>query len=64
MIVFVLTFFKLLKNEESFGKSFYFPFSEKCFDRNFKCLFQKPLNFLNCTLRFLNIRKFRRFETH
>ena len=38
-IVFVLAFFKLLKNEESFGKSFSFPFSEKCFHRNVKHLF-------------------------
>ena len=37
-IVFVLAFFKLLKNEESLGKSFSFPFSAKCFDRNFKFL--------------------------
>ena len=29
--------FKLLINEESFGKSFSFPFSAKYFDRNFKC---------------------------
>ena len=34
-----LVFFKLLKNEQSFGKSFSFPSSPKCFDRNFKCLF-------------------------
>ena len=27
---------KLLINKESFGKSFSFPFSAKCFDRNFK----------------------------
>ena len=45
------TFFKLFKNEHSFGKSFSFPFSEKCFDRDFKC-------FLSCTLPFLNIIKF------
>ena len=44
-------FFKLFKNEESFGKSFYFPFSRKRFDRNFKC-------FLSCTLLFLNVMKF------
>ena len=44
-------FFKLLKNEESFGKSFSFPFSAKCFDRNFKC-------FLYGILAFLNIMKF------
>ena len=31
--------FKLLKNKESFGKSFSFPFSAKYFDRNFKYLF-------------------------
>ena len=37
-IVFVLAFIKLLINEESFGKSFSFPFSAKYFDRNFKCL--------------------------
>ena len=39
------------KNEESFGKSFSFPFSVKCFDKNFKC-------FLSCTLPFLNVLKF------
>ena len=33
--VFILAFCKLLKNEESFGKSFSFAFSAKCFDRNF-----------------------------
>ena len=44
-------FFKLFKNEESFGKSFSFPFSAKCFERNFKC-------FLSCTLPFLNVLKF------
>ena len=44
-------FFKLFKNEESFGKSFYFSFSRKYFDRNFKC-------FLSCTLLFLNVMKF------
>ena len=54
-IVFVLTFFKLLKNEISFGKRFSFPFSAKCFDRNFKCLFENL---------FLNIMKFRRFKTN
>ena len=32
-IVLVLAFFKLLKNEESFGKNFFFPFSAKCLDR-------------------------------
>ena len=31
--------FKLLKNEESFGKNFSFSFSAKCFDRNLKYLF-------------------------
>ena len=38
-IVFVLTFFKLLINDESFGKSFSFSFFAKYFDRNFKYLF-------------------------
>ena len=38
-IAFVLAFFKLLINEKSFGKSFAFPLSAKCVDRNFKCLF-------------------------
>ena len=38
-IVFVLAFFKLPKNGESFWKSFSFPFSAKCFNRNFKYLF-------------------------
>ena len=57
---FVLAFFKLLENKESFGKSFAFPFSAKCFDRNFNVL----LNFLSCTLPFLNAMKFRRFKTH
>ena len=37
-IVFVLASFNF-ENEESFGKSSYFPFSAKCFDRNFKYLF-------------------------
>ena len=37
--------------KESFGKSFSFPFSVKCFDRNFKC-------FLYCTLPFFNVVKF------
>ena len=45
-IVFVLAFFRLLKIEESFGKSFSFSFSAKCFNRNFKYLFQKLLKFL------------------
>ena len=31
--------FKLLIIEKSQGKSFSFPFSAKCFDRNFRCLF-------------------------
>ena len=31
-------FFTLFKNRESFGKSFSFPFSAKCLDRNFKYL--------------------------
>ena len=31
--------FKLLIKEKSQGKSFSFPFSAKCFDRNFRCLF-------------------------
>ena len=31
--------FKLLNNEESFGESFSFPFSAKCFNKNFKCLY-------------------------
>ena len=44
-------FLKLFKNEESFGKSFYFPFSTKCFDKNFKC-------FLFCTSLFLNAMTF------
>ena len=35
----ILAFFKLLKNEESFRKSFSFPLFPKSFDRNFKCLF-------------------------
>ena len=38
-IVFVLTFFKLIKNEESFGVSFTFPFSAQCVNRNFKYMF-------------------------
>ena len=37
---FILAFFKLLENKESFGKSFSFPFSVKRFDRNFKCSFK------------------------
>ena len=49
-------FFKFFKNEESFGKSFSFPFSANCLDRNFKCLFKNVLNFLSCTLPFLNVR--------
>ena len=44
------TFFKLFKNQESFGKSFSFSFSAR-FDRNFRC-------FLCCTMPFLNIMKF------
>ena len=55
--------FKLLKNEESFGKSF-FLFSAKCFNRNCNFLFQKILNFLSCILLFLNIMKFRRLKTN
>ena len=35
----LLKYFKLLKNEESFKQSFFFPNSPKCFDRNFKYLF-------------------------
>ena len=45
-------FFKLLKNEESFWKSFSCPFSAKCFDGNFKYLLLKiyfPLIFLTVT---------------
>ena len=38
--------------EELFGKGFSFPFSAKCFDRNFRC-------FLSCTLHFLNVMKFK-----
>ena len=45
-------FFKLFKNQESFGKSFYFSFSTKFSDRNFKC-------FLSCTLLFLNVMNLR-----
>ena len=44
-------FFRLFKNDESFGKSFSYPFSAKCFHRNFKC-------FLFCTFQFLNVAKF------
>ena len=39
-IRFGIQFFKLLKNEKSFGKSFPFPFSAKCFDRNLKYFFE------------------------
>ena len=39
------------ENKSLFSKSFSFPFSVKCFDRNFKC-------FLSCTLPFLNALKF------
>ena len=39
------------KNEESFGKSFSFPFSAKCFDRNIKY-------FLSWTFSFLDAMKF------
>ena len=49
-----LTFFKFFKNEESTGKNFSSSCSPRCFDTNFKCLFQKMLNFLPCTLTFLN----------
>ena len=41
-----------------------FNFSTKCFDRNFKSLFQKRLNLLSCTLAFLYAMAFRRFITH
>ena len=40
MKIFVLAVFKLLKNEESFGKSFSFTFSAKYFDRNFNVCFK------------------------
>ena len=43
-----LAFFKLLKNEESFRKSFSLPCSPTFFHRNFKCLFQKLSSFLSC----------------
>ena len=54
------SFFKLLKNEESFWKNFSFSFSAKCFDRNFKC-------FCSCILPFLNAMRFddsNRFKRH
>ena len=38
-IVLVLEFFKLLKNEESFGESFSFPFSAKFVNINSEYLF-------------------------
>ena len=38
-IVFVLTFITFLTNEESFAWRFFFPFSAKYFERNFKCFF-------------------------
>ena len=38
-MVFGLAFFKLIKNEESFGVSFTLPFSRQCVNRNFKYLF-------------------------
>ena len=38
-MVFILAVLKLLKNEESFGESFFFQFAAKCFNRNFKYLF-------------------------
>ena len=38
-IVFLLAFLKLLKNEDSFGESFSFPFLAKYFNRIFKYLF-------------------------
>ena len=55
---------KLPKDEESFGKSFSFPFSSKCFDRNSKCFFSKLLNFVSYTLPFLNTIKFKIFKTY
>ena len=44
-------FFKLFKNEESLRKSFSFPFSAKCFERN--------LNVSYPVLPFLNVMKFK-----
>ena len=38
-MVFILAVLKLLKNEESFGESFFCQFAAKCFNRNFKYLF-------------------------
>ena len=49
------TFFKLTKNEGSFGKGFSFVCSAKCFERNFKYFL---LYFKYCTLPFPNIMKF------
>ena len=37
-IAFMLEFIKLLKNKKSFGEGFFFPYSAKYFDRNFKYL--------------------------
>ena len=67
IISFFLVFliFKLLKNEESFGKSLSFAFSAKCFVRNFKCLFQSVFkNLLPFILIFLNAMTFIKFKTH
>ena len=62
-IKFVLAFYKLLKNEESFGESFSFPFSAKCFQESLKYFLQIFLNILSCTLPFLNFVKFRRLKS-
>ena len=43
--IFVWAFIKLLRNKESFGKSFSFSFPAKYSDRNLKCLFEKLSNF-------------------
>ena len=43
--IFVLTFIQLLRNKESFGKSFSVSFPAKYSDRNLKCLFEKLSNF-------------------